>query len=377
MELPGKLFFPRYSDSEISPHDGSQPLVIGVAPALRWWQMESIYYVMTWLCHRTCEHCYEDRFRPYYGEELRREVEESRANFSRIIQQLPERMTFRQNGDPQAPEQSGTVILAGGELLLNEVRESVLYPAVQQLHARYRDHGGVRVIVQTTGDLITEKIARELHQIGVWTVSVSGIDAWHKGLEEKSAQDKLVAKISGLLEKGGFEFLPLFAENSRQPSPDGRYFHFFGAQPDLWIGSLWPRGRAWTGNHSTATLADNFCNRWSGGLRFLEHEAHGSEVSIDPAGNVFPCCIKTKKPIGNLMEEPLLAMLQRLRGNPVYEAINAGEPQRMGLSQGWSEEHFLAESKTTKPDGTPYQNLCVGCDAFHDQLLGTGLVQLG
>ena len=34
--------------------------------------MESIYYVMSWLCHRTCRHCYEDRFRPYYGEDLER-----------------------------------------------------------------------------------------------------------------------------------------------------------------------------------------------------------------------------------------------------------------------------------------------------------------
>ena len=27
--------------------------------------MDSIYYVITWLCHRTCDHCYDDRFRPY------------------------------------------------------------------------------------------------------------------------------------------------------------------------------------------------------------------------------------------------------------------------------------------------------------------------
>ena len=32
--------------------------------------MESIYYVMSWACHRKCVHCYEDRFRPYVRGEL-------------------------------------------------------------------------------------------------------------------------------------------------------------------------------------------------------------------------------------------------------------------------------------------------------------------
>ena len=33
--------------------------------------MESIYYVAAWACHRRCDHCYEDRFRPYVrGEEV-------------------------------------------------------------------------------------------------------------------------------------------------------------------------------------------------------------------------------------------------------------------------------------------------------------------
>jgi hypothetical protein len=37
--------------------------------------VESIYFVMSWLCHRTCEHCYEDRFRPYVRGELETVVE--------------------------------------------------------------------------------------------------------------------------------------------------------------------------------------------------------------------------------------------------------------------------------------------------------------
>jgi len=27
--------------------------------------MQSLYWVLTWACHRKCAHCYDDRFRPY------------------------------------------------------------------------------------------------------------------------------------------------------------------------------------------------------------------------------------------------------------------------------------------------------------------------
>jgi hypothetical protein len=50
-------------------------------------------WVITFLCHRTCHHCYEDRFLPYDGAELPRVVEESMVNHPRIIENFPDRMT--------------------------------------------------------------------------------------------------------------------------------------------------------------------------------------------------------------------------------------------------------------------------------------------
>jgi Iron-sulfur cluster-binding domain len=149
----------------------------------------------------------------------------------------------------------------------------------------------------------------------------------------------------------------------------GPVYHFFGAQPGSWIGKLWPRGRAWANGLSTATLDDNFCNRWSGGLGFLEHRLDGSEVSIEPDGSVYPCCVKTRLPIGNLLHEHLIDVLDSLRGDPVYEAINAGRPERMGESHGWDEARFVEKSRGISPQGRPYQNLCIGCDRFHEEVL--------
>lgn len=285
--------------------------------------MDSIYYVITWLCHRTCEHCYDHRFRPYpNGAPEHTDPEPIIANF---------------------PAELGKVILAGGEVLLEPVREPVLYPALDLLYAKYG--GRTRIIVQTTGDLLTPTLIGELRAHHVTTISVSGMDDFHAGMLER--RDKVIAMLEA----------------------DGGDYTMFGATPEQWIGKLWPRGRAWKNGLSTATMADNFCNQWSGGLNFLGGE--GSEVSIEPNGNVYPCCLKTKQPVGNLREEPLEKILARRRSEPVYVAINRGQPQEMGLSLGWTEEEFRRKSRVILEDGRVYENLCIGCDRFHDEVLSS------
>ena len=323
--------------------------------------MESIYWVMTWLCHRSCEHCYEGRFHPYQGEELAGVVEQSRTLFPLVIPHLPSSMLYRERDSSQ--ERRGSIILAGGEILLDAVRESVLYPALRLLRERYRERGGVKLIVQTTGDVLTPSIVAELKALGVWTISVSGVDEFHAGMPA------LRGRIEQMLVEGGFELFAPVGSQAREASDDGQYYHFFGATPDLWIGKLWPRGRALQNELSRATIADNFCAQWSGGKSFLDVLYRGSEVSIEPDGSVYPCCLKTKLPIGNVSKEPLEEILARHRGNPVYEAINAGQPQKMGLEHGWSEEQFLAKSRLILPSGAVYENLCAGCDRFHEEVL--------
>ena len=127
------------------------------------------------------------------------------------------------------------------------------------------------------------------------------------------------------------------------------------------------------------TLKDNFCGRRSGGIDFLQYRHSGSKVSIEPNGNVYPCCVKTKAPIGCAADEPLEAILARLVGNPVYEAISMGRPERMGLSHGWSVEKFIEKSTTQLPSGKLYQNFCIGCDKFHEEVLmaPAALISLG
>ena len=57
--------------------------------------MESIYYVLTWACHRRCKHCYDTRFRPYVRDALEDVLVESDTHFERVIGNLPSTMIYQ------------------------------------------------------------------------------------------------------------------------------------------------------------------------------------------------------------------------------------------------------------------------------------------
>lgn len=340
--------------------------------------MESIYYVLCWHCHRRCKHCYEERFRPYIRDELESVVAEAERNAPAIVANLPPRMTYLEAVANPAPgaarfiEKTGKIIISGGDVLTDPVRERLLYPTLEAITAKYRNQGGIKIVVQTTGDLLTPVIIDELLQRGVWSISISGMDDFHVGMEGDK-KISLADKVTAMLEDAGVKNANDLGERSERVKEEGPIFSMFGATEESWIGKLWPRGRAWENNLSKATMADNFCDAWSGGLNFLNYNYAGSEVSIDPTGDVYPCCIKTAHPLGNLTEEPLLDVLDDLAGQPEFEAINAGKPERMGLSHGWDIETFMDACVTQTPAGDEYANLCIGCDKFHREVLGTVL----
>ncbi|MCP1336789.1 radical SAM/SPASM domain-containing protein [Futiania mangrovi] len=334
--------------------------------------MESIYYSISWVCHRRCVHCYEDRFRPYVRDELKAVIGESLAAWPKIVANMPARMTYLDLADPLPEggyrEKTGRIILSGGEVLHKAVRKPVLYPILEALQEKYGS-GGVKVVVQTTGDLLTQEIVADLLARGVWMISVAGMDDFHVGLEGDK-RVPLQEKLTRWFEAAGMVRSGLKAATRQWHEEDGPLYSFFGATEDAWIGKIWPRGRAWTNDLSRAEITDNFCNAWSGGLNFLNHGYSGSEVAVDADGNVYPCCMKTKLPIGNLTEETVEEILDDLAGHPVYEAISMGHPERMGLAHGWDMGRFLEESETVTPGGRPYRNLCIGCDRFHEKVLG-------
>lgn len=316
--------------------------------------MESIYWVLSWACHRRCRHCYEQRFRPYVRGDLEAVVAEAEANVFRVLGNLPDTVD--------------RIVLSGGEVLIDPVRARVLLPTMHAIRARYGM--GTKIIVQTTGDLLTDAIVAELLDAGAWMISVAGVDDFHVGHEGADKQAALKARLTDMLSAQGMRASGHQAPMRSWAAEDGPVFGFFGATPDMWIGKIWPRGRAWENGLSTATWADNFCGEWSGGRGFLHHHAMGSEVSIEPDGAVYPCCVKTGAALGSLLDERLTDILDDLAHEPALLAIDAGEPWRMGEAYGWTPEIFRERSNTVTPRGQAYENACIGCDAFHAEVLG-------
>jgi hypothetical protein len=342
--------------------------------------MEAVYWVLTWACHRKCRHCYDDRFRPYVRDDLKRVVGEGQAAYRAVLANLPDRMRFR---DREGQSRRSLLVMAGGELLIDGVREELFYPVLEAVQERWAPADRPYVSIQTTGDILTPRFIQEMIDRGVGTIAIASIDDHHLGFEGDK-KFAFMARIRAMMapfgatevDLGGARDPRVKAKPAPAARPEGLSFVFFGAQPELWIGELWPRGRAFQNGLSNAGYGANFCARWSGGKNFLNHGEAGSEVAIEPDGAVYPCCLKTKAPLGNLTEERLVDVLESLKGHPAFEAINQGDPEAMGLAFGHSREAYRTLSHVVDPQGRPFANVCLGCDAFFESTLARVLADL-
>ncbi len=343
--------------------------------------MQAIYWVLTWACHRKCKHCYDDRFRPYVRDALTQVVGEGQAAYSRVIANLPDDMSWA--NDKTGQRERTLLVMAGGELLIDGVREELFYPALEAIQTRWGDKAP-KISIQTTGDVLTPEILDQCLARGVESIAIASIDDYHVGMKGEK-KFRFMDDIRTMMASRGVREVSLGGEKSarlkapnltRAPKPGEATFLFFGAQEDLWIGELWPRGRAISNGLSKAGYDVNFCARWSGGKNFLHIGKAGSEVAIEPDGSIYPCCLKTKTPLGSLAEERLEDILASVASLPAIQAINAGDPEAMGLEDGWDREIFKAKSEMIDGKGRALANLCLGCDRFFEQILGAQLQQL-
>lgn len=337
--------------------------------------MQSIYWVLTWACHRKCKHCYDDRFRPYVRGALKEVVGEGQAAYERILANLPEDMSWV---DQAGARQRTTLILAGGELLIDGVREELFYPALRAIRARWGERAP-KISMQMTGDVLTPQILDECLALGVEGIAIASIDDFHVGMKGEKKfrfmqdiRDLMASRGVAEIAIGGAKSKKLNMPDQAEKRPDGPTFLFFGAQEDLWIGELWPRGRAWANGLSNAGYDTNFCARWSGGRNFLHLGEAGSEIAIEPDGSVYPCCLKTKAPLGRLTEERLEDILASVATLPEIQAINRGDPEAMMADR----DAFRAISSAVDGAGRTVENMCIGCDQYFERTLGPKLKAL-
>ncbi len=339
--------------------------------------MQSLYWVLTWACHRKCAHCYDDRFRPYVRSALTDVVAEGQRAYDAILANLPDDMSWVDEAGMRHPT---LIVLAGGELLIDGVREELFYPVLEAIQRRWPS-APPRLSMQTTGDVLEPDHIDAMLARGVTTIAIASIDDYHVGMKGER-KFRFMEKIRAMMSGRGVREVSLGgAKDKRLKSPDPAArprsgepaFLFFGAQPDLWIGELWPRGRAWAHGLTNAGYETNFCARWSGGKNFLKMHQAGSEIAIEPDGSIYPCCLKTKAPLGSLAEERLEDILASVSTLPAIQALNAGDPEGMGLGAGWSRDTFRARSVATDGQGREIANACLGCDQYFEEHLGADL----
>jgi len=292
--------------------------------------MDSIYWVVSRDCNQQCPHCYNDSRPGAPGL--------AREDASRCIANMP---------DP-ADVPVDRIIVSGGEVL---AWPDLLFHALAGLHARYGTR--TNVMVQTNGDLLDAATLDRLLAHHVCRIDVSSMDRYHpkttlarRDLLERVFASRGMVEAGSIAETAG-------AENATRSAPT---FAFWGATEDLWIGPLWPRGRARRLGLSKASPANDFCARWSGARHFLDYRAAGCEVNVQLA-DVYPCCPMTCRPIGDLRREPLVAMLDRCAAHPVYRALNEGRPERMGEHLGITEAEGMRRTRALG-------NQCLWCDEF-------------
>lgn len=292
--------------------------------------MQAIYWVLSRDCNQRCPHCYNNSEPGAAGLSL--------TEATQCLNSLPE----------QGEIPIECIILSGGEVL---VWPELLFHVLVGLRDRYDN--SVTRIIQTNGDLLDEAMLDSLLEHNVVRLSVSSMDKYHpKSTLQRRDYLQRLFESRGMVEANDGD--P--DEQSFNNSERGLEYSFWGAVEGSWIGPLWPRGRAMQKKLTKATPEDRFCAKWSGAKGFLNYHDSSCEVNVQLA-DVYPCCPMTCRPIGSLLEESLLDMLDRCARHPVYRALNEGRPEAMGEYLGISEEEGFRRS-------TELGNHCLWCDEF-------------
>jgi hypothetical protein len=243
------------------------------------------------------------------------------------------------------PNKIDRLILSGGEPL---AEKQLLYEILKAIQEKYGD--STRVMLQTNGDLLTDKILDKLLSLGICRFDIASIDRYH------THKNNHLSNLRSIFQKRNIP-----CDNDDNTSyflqEDIISWGYWGATEDLWLGGNWARGRALETNTWTQNPAHNFCAIHSGARNFLGgHDDVTQEISIQ-LWKINPCCPGTKYPMGDARKEKISEILSKVSSHPVFMALNDGEPLKMGEHLGVSP--IDAEKQTEK-----LKNICLYCDQF-------------
>ena len=106
-------------------------------------------------------------------------VGEGQAAYQKVIDNLPDDLSWV---DETGRRDRTLLVLAGGELLIDGVREELFYPVLEALRAKYGERSP-KISIQTTGDVLKPDILDECLPRGVESIAIASIDDYHVGMQ--------------------------------------------------------------------------------------------------------------------------------------------------------------------------------------------------
>ena len=98
---------------------------------------------------------------------------------------------------------STTLILAGGELLIDGVREELYYPVLDAIARRWPVNPP-RISIQTTGDVLTPDYLDAMLARGVSAIAIASIDDYHVGMKGER-KFRFMQEIRALMSSRGVQ----------------------------------------------------------------------------------------------------------------------------------------------------------------------------
>lgn len=248
------------------------------------------------------------------------------------------------------PDRIDRLILSGGEPLADR---KLLYAILDKVKERYGNK--TQIMLQTNGDLLNEERLDALIEKGVTRFDIASIDRYHKHKGDRLAQLEVLFSSRGV---SGENNDPLIEKDSYlNPTLSWGYW---GATEDMWLGGNWARGRAMEKKIWKKDANHNFCKVLSGGIGFLSGGKDiPQEISIQ-LWRINPCCPGTAKAMGDARTDKVTDVLERVSTSPVWQALDRGEPLKMGESLGITEAFATERNQEL-------QNVCLWCDEFFEK----------
>ena len=288
--------------------------------------IQSIYWVFTQLCNDDCDHCYNDS--SPFGKRI------SEEDCLKIIDNLPDKVD--------------RLILSGGEPLADI---KLLYAILDKIKEKFA--GATQIMLQTNGDLLNAEKLKILIDKGVQRFDIASIDRYHKKAGSRLMELADIFESCGVV---GTEKDPLI-EGGHFLTENPLSWGYWGASEDMWLGGNWARGKAVSNNIWLKDAKHNFCSILSGARNFLGgYNDIPQEISIQ-LWRINPCCPGTHFPMGDARKEKVATVLERASQSTVFKMLNEGNPLKMGISLGVTEEEASAKNDEL-------QNICLYCDHF-------------